>query len=55
METEKIRIVNVLTDIRSGKDQAQLAVKYGLSAHAIEALFRQMIPKGDKCGVDGAR
>lgn len=46
METDKPNIIDVMTDIRSGMDQASLVVKYGLSPQAVEEIFRTMIQRG---------
>jgi uncharacterized protein (DUF433 family) len=46
METNKLNITDVVTDIRAGMDQARLVVKYGLSPQDIEAIFRRMIERG---------
>ena len=46
IETQDINITDVLTDIRSGMDQAGLVVKYGLPVGLVEEIFRKMIQRG---------
>ena len=46
MEYNETRLVEILTDIRSGMDQAQVMMKYDLSPKTIGDLFRRLIERG---------
>jgi DNA-binding IclR family transcriptional regulator len=46
MENTDVRLLDIITDIRYGMDQAQLMLKYDLSPTTVSDLFRRMIERG---------